>query len=430
MVPSLVANPMSYNSNSFQSVNQFSGISQAVQSNMNQPEISQTQRQVHAMAPAAPVATPKRKRGRPPKPNNFSNKITKTININVNTSPLSNSPDAENNSNQMVKRGIPDIFTPTMRVSPSNGFIKKRRKKLLISSVDSISPVKRKNSGLSNQNSPTNDYINLKALDNIAQITNNSIKNPYNSPPPSTKQPSRKTGDNLLPPVLIRTDRSVSPHEDYGDFNLKLMVDDLGKAVLSHNQEEKPKLYHANTVIGIEHTYHEGHQNSDQSQTQPQPQSSGNGQTNGEMYGLEPNFADQRPAPVKYNSDYTFTDLNPPQTPKPKEQFMLNTGLTPVNQTLGFPSSNLTPLMNLIITSPKRINNNNQFLFNQDMFMNSNFMGNEFGQFQTPQAQMNHQQQSPAYYNLANFFQQQNFQFNDDSDARLALKKMIHVKRR
>ncbi|CCE87308.1 Piso0_005856 [Millerozyma farinosa CBS 7064] len=75
-----------------------------------------------AMSPSSVMATPtvKRKRGRPPKPNSLSNKITTTLNINVNTSPLYSSPTAESNSRSTVKRGAPDIFTPLMRVSPTS----------------------------------------------------------------------------------------------------------------------------------------------------------------------------------------------------------------------------------------------------------------------------------------------------------------------
>lgn len=74
------------------------------------------------MSPSSVMATPtvKRKRGRPPKPNSLSNKITTTLNINVNTSPLYSSPTAESNSRLTVKRGAPDIFTPLMRVSPTS----------------------------------------------------------------------------------------------------------------------------------------------------------------------------------------------------------------------------------------------------------------------------------------------------------------------
>lgn len=582
--------------------------------------------------------TPKRKRGRPPKANNFSNKITKTINISINTPPKSNSPNAENNSNQTVKRGIPDIFTPTMRVSPTshhhyggvshsrNGSLgtvkqKKRSKKNSISSIDSISPVKRKGSFTSNQGSPVNDYINSKTLDNISMITNNSnpMQNPYQSPPPTVKQAAKKT-KNLLPPVSIipEFEKSISPtaaasshsnnldsaqsHESVSmshdvtsaggsspvggsnlnssstsvavepqmagyDFSLKLMIDDLGKAVLSnhdrqqtpnrhsqsypahaqsqphphHNQirddltptrprhhsqtdfqdYDKPKLYHSNSAIGIESKYLESqshassisdydyslvpnHSQAEPPQSQSQPQES-----QAQVQSQASSNQAQRPVPVKYHSDFNYSEENPPQTPKPKENYMLSTGLTPYynNTSNGINLStntsnnppflnnpNLTPqfnsLMNSIVNSPKKFNNN-QFMFNQDMFMSNNFnsmgynnnngngngvnggvngSGSEFypqpsstpvphvplnqsqqlqqGQFQQQYAgssglgggvnvggQFNQNgsiplQLQPQFSNQLQHQQYQSFQFNDDSDARSALKKMIHVKRK
>lgn len=560
---------------------------------------------------------PKRKRGRPPKPNNFSNKITKTINISINTPPLSNSPNAENNSNQTVKRGIPDIFTPTMRVSPTSNYYnghsrngsmsgskRKKSKKNSISSIDSISPIKRKDSFTSNQSSPINDYVNSKTLDNISMITNNSnaIPNPYNSPPPTVKQASKRS-KNLLPPVSIipEFEKSISPTavneiKDNGpgvtsrghsvsssgntsspvtapnsasvgetsmpsyDFNLKLMIDDLGKAVLSnherqqtpheqhgqqaqaypthpqsqphpHNHQipddltptrprhhshtgyedyEKPKLYHSNSVIGIESKYLES-----QSQSSSISDFDYGQVPNQDQSRSMPTNQAQRPVPVKYNSDFNYSEANPPQTPKPKENYLLSTGLTPYygnsnntgnsinlmthNGNPLFSNPNLTPqfnsLMNSIVNSPKKFNNN-QFMLNQEMFMNNNFNGMNYNntggasnnnganpefyspgggaqvplnqpqplpqQQQQPQGQTAGQQ-FPQQYNNGqgngmpvnmgqyNQFNQatsiplqlqpqfshqlqnqhhQPFQYSDDSDARSALKKMIHVKRK
>lgn len=461
--------------------------------------MNHTHNQSSLNTPPSVVSTPKRKRGRPPKPNNFSSKITKTINISVNTSPLSNSPDAENNSNQIVKRGIPDIFTPTMRVSPNaNLKMRRRSKKNSISSIDGInSPIKqRKNSYQSAQSSPANDYINSKTLDNISMITNNHPSqntnlalpmhqkglnhNPYNSPPASVKQSVDRSDRNLLPPVLIKTEKSISPAntaeslDDFNDFNLRLMIDDLGKAILSNQRNvnsanpsphttttdqndnindsqqnlignERRRLFHSNSVIGIESNYMDS-------------QSS----INELDYGQAPNQymqqslqSQQRPVPVKYHSDFAYSENNLPQTPKPKENYLLSSGLTPIHSNLGFPQSNLTPqlnsLMNSIINSPKKVNTNSQFLFNQEMFMNNNFnYNNDFGGqinqnvMATPSQQIiqntqaTQQPQSPFQY--GGYLQNQNqpqtfpmnssFQFNDDSDARLALKKMIHVKRR
>lgn len=75
----------------------------------------------------------KRKRGRPPKALSLTNKITTTLNIEVNTSPLKlRIPQAETNSNNLLKRGAPDFFTPLMRVLPS---LRKRKRKSSTSSI-------------------------------------------------------------------------------------------------------------------------------------------------------------------------------------------------------------------------------------------------------------------------------------------------------
>lgn len=339
--------------------------------------------------------------------------------------------------------------------------------------------------------------------------------NPYNSPPASVKQPTEKSDRNLLPPVLIKTEKSVSPSnsveslEDFNDFNLRLMIDDLGKAILSNQKNaasnnmvaaaaaaasssnlsphtttdneqndninesqtnigggegiERRKLFHSNSVIGIESNYMDS-------------QSS----LNEIDYGQAPNQylqqqqqqslqSQQRPVPVKYHSDFAYSENNLPQTPKPKDNYLLSTGLTPIHSNSGFPQSNLTPqlnsLMNSIINSPKRLNNSSQFLFNQEMFTNNNFnYNNEFGgqinssvsqnamtaptqqiiQQNQQVSQQSIQSQSPFQY--GGYLQNQNqqftqsqqqsfqmnstYQYNDDSDARLALKKMIHVKRK
>lgn len=123
-------------------------------------------------------ATPsaKKKRGRPPKADSLSNKITTTLNINVNTSPMCNSPTAENNSNLIVKRGAPDVFTPLMRVSPNS---KRKRSKSSMSVESSGGQKKPKNdlmvtplSGAINGSTFTPYHlINSQTLDNISMIT-------------------------------------------------------------------------------------------------------------------------------------------------------------------------------------------------------------------------------------------------------------------
>lgn len=85
----------------------------------------------------SPEVTVKRKRGRPPKADSLSNKITHTVNINVNTSSSLSSPTAEFNSNMMVRRGAPDIMTPLMKVSPSRP--RKRRRGSLASDGSPLS---------------------------------------------------------------------------------------------------------------------------------------------------------------------------------------------------------------------------------------------------------------------------------------------------
>lgn len=416
------------------------------------------------------LSTPKRKRGRPPKPNNFSNKITKTINISINTSPLSNSPDAENNSNQIVKRGIPDIFTPTMRVSP-NSRIKKRK----VRDGINASPIKKE--------------INTKALDNIALITGNL------TPPPSVKG---KLRGNLLPPVMIKP-------EDYdGDHGSGHQSQGLGQGQpqshpghsqslsnqghqnqnyylnyrsLSYSGETKKDLAMENFEMlnnNLNNSLNYGFNDFDYGQVQSQNQNLGQanqnlgqaqmgqanqnlgqanqnlgqanqnlGQANqnlaqgnqnlGQNLGanqnlgqnlttLTPNLTQSmtmgqnlnlnqnlsKPTIVKYNSDSSllsqpyFNENNLPQTPKTKD-FSVSTGFTPL-------SYNLTPqfssMMNSIFNSPKK-----------DTFKDFSF--------QTPNNAIG------MGINLNNqYYFNDLYNYNDDGDARLALKKIIHVKRK
>ncbi|KAK6457216.1 uncharacterized protein RJT20DRAFT_37913 [Scheffersomyces xylosifermentans] len=165
------------------------------------PLSSPSKRRTPAVPVVAAVSPPmKKKRGRPPKASSLTNKITTTLNINVNTSPLSSSPTAESNSNQIVKRGAPDFFTPLMRVSPTSR-TKRKRKNSSSSSLGSSPTLTKKNkssasfsSGLGknmnhNQSQMTNmlvtplstaingstftpyHQINAKTLDNISMIT-------------------------------------------------------------------------------------------------------------------------------------------------------------------------------------------------------------------------------------------------------------------
>jgi hypothetical protein len=175
--------------------------------------------------------TPKKKRGRPPKPTSLSSKITTTLNIAVNT-PTHSSP-AETNSNQIVKQGQPDFFTPLMKVSPTTRYKPKKRKSMSATSSSQSSPAKRSKSQPNisfniPQNvliTPTNNDIRLhntmlnsKALDNICYITNTpGTQNGLNSymMTPSEHPTPR---DNLLPPVDIEDEKKFTTHQSYNNW--------------------------------------------------------------------------------------------------------------------------------------------------------------------------------------------------------------------
>jgi hypothetical protein len=107
--------------------------------------------------------TPKKKRGRPPKPNNLLNKITTTVNIAIHSVSTS-----ETFLNQSIKQGQPDIFTPLMKVNP-----KRRRrttpKKTL--EYNLITPIDNKSS-IIHHNSKNLDNVSGKTLDNLQYVTN------------------------------------------------------------------------------------------------------------------------------------------------------------------------------------------------------------------------------------------------------------------
>lgn len=244
-------------------------------------------------------ATPsvKKKRGRPPKADSLSNKITTTLNINVNMSPMCNSPTAENNSNLIVKRGAPDVFTPLMRVSPNS----RRKRSKSSMSIDSTTQKKPKHdlmvtplsAAINGSTSTPYPLINSQTLDNISMITqsnphtinsddynshlirslsmacqqqpetlvtpsihnhrnvfptptssrNRSIANPSNALFENenyNSEANKKRVDetnNLLPPVAITKEIIPvnKPTDNKNDFLLKLTIDDLGKAVLSND---------------------------------------------------------------------------------------------------------------------------------------------------------------------------------------------------
>ena len=115
----------------------------------------------------SPEVTVKRKRGRPPKADSLSNKITHTVNINVNTSSSHSSPTAEFNSNMMVRRGAPDIMTPLMKVSPSRP--RKRRRGSLASDGSPLSHAMGANY-VKTPMSLTQLPYHLRAYENLAML--------------------------------------------------------------------------------------------------------------------------------------------------------------------------------------------------------------------------------------------------------------------
>lgn len=181
----------------------------------------------------------KRKRGRPPKADSLTNRITSTMNISVNTSPLSNSPTAESNSNQITRRNNPDFYTSILKVSPTSKTPSQKKKRRStssqrqnstddfsnLSSPTDLSPNKK--SKLNGHNNHKGDIslitplsaaingstftpyhqINSKTLDNISFITqsniphsstsNSSFSN-YNTPPSSTIKAQFDTDANQL----------------------------------------------------------------------------------------------------------------------------------------------------------------------------------------------------------------------------------------
>lgn len=249
----------------------------------------------------------KKKRGRPPKPTSLSNKITTTLNIIVNTSPLYNSPTAENNSNMIVKRGAPDIFTPLMRVSPTSR--RKRSRKSSMSSETSSSSKRVYPEMLATPLSGKSyDYANTlfesvdsRAMDRISYLTKppkyehgydtpiglhldgketlrrdvdaspshsgrveNTLLTPTNSlinEGESTRGRSRldyylesalytldevmqrrQSTKSLLPAASLAKDTfNRDQDKEQNDFAMRLMVDDLGKAVLSNSFFLSPK---------------------------------------------------------------------------------------------------------------------------------------------------------------------------------------------
>lgn len=244
--------------------------------------------------------TPKR-RGRPPKPTSLCHRISSTMNININTPPH-RSPTAESNSNQTKKRGTPNWMDPIMRVSPtllpSTSTPRQRsRKNLSVSSTPSLK--KQRVTPMEDYMAFTPLSVGsypLRAGANIAMITQSDLQ--FRTPPATAVRPSfpsmnlapaiaprgsagnfegspRSRSEELLgAPLEIPQKRSHSPPEQQQhlhqraqsvqnvqespqspslvmeppkkaarvsrDFLLLLVVDLLGRAVLSLGQDVPP----------------------------------------------------------------------------------------------------------------------------------------------------------------------------------------------
>lgn len=496
-------------------------------------------------------ATPsaKKKRGRPPKADSLSNKITTTLNINVNTSPMCNSPTAENNSNMIVKRGAPDVFTPLMRVSPNS---KRKRSKSSMSVESSAGQKKLKHelmvtplSGAIDGTFTPYHLINSQTLDNISMITqsnprDNVQSNGYGSPPlkslnklyhqtdilstpsihnqknifptptssgaksivnqsymffgnenyiPETTEKTSNETKNLLPPVAITKEivPVSKPLENKNDFQLKLTIDDLGKAVLlndfsksndkkkNESKQSKPSneelfeqkfaespikemdLARIDSTIGLE--TNQVSQNYKRFATSVKKEDSDKlvshpgtlRRHHSDITGVSSNTLNSASNLTSIN-EYTNDSLPEkthsqlPQTPKQKENYFLSTGLTPSN--LNF---NLTPNFNSMMYSIMSINspqqkkniNNSQFLSNQEFFMNGISGGHQVQSPQQPQIQNTvcmtslMTNGSKPKKSLESALPPSSLipstassAFDDSGDARLALKKIIQIKKK
>lgn len=440
----------------------------------------------------------KRKRGRPPKADSLSTRITTTMNINVNTSPLNSSPTAESNSNLITRRKNPDYYTSILKVSPnklssplkSSSPLKKRSKSktgLISPSNDSPTKKHKLNDQLvtpyssTNHNTPFNHHINSKTLDNISYITHSDIYNtppslqsvPHHqyqinhhpAPPPpkfnrSSSQPMlnpsmlipNEFDKNLLPPVSIaskekndqKVDQKTDPKPEKKDngFQLKLTVDDSGKAVLSNDLFKRSL---SETNLSGPATTNPPSTSTDTS-TGPnllrRHNSDFTGINTSNVYAPNLNSInehDSSPLDKLNNKSSILPQL--PQTPKIKENYLYSsTGLTPSSNFLSNNLSfNLTPQFNSMMYSMMNINspqlkissNNQQFLSNQDFFMNQNnspinntINMNELMSL-THDSSIKDSKISDEEVNTSTS------NSNDENgDAKSALKKIIHIKRK
>lgn len=290
-----------------------------------------------------------------------------------------------------------------------------------------------------------------------------------------------KETKNLLPPVAITKDLLPGkPLDGKKDFLLKLTIDDLGKAVLSNDlfqsalstvqlKQAKPsaelleqKLIESpindmdfarvDSAVGLEtrqvpQNYKRLSSSVKNDDSNKPPAHPGVlRRHHSDITGISSNMVGSA-STLTSISEFTTESLSEkqslqmPQTPKQKDTHFLSTGLTPSN--LNF---NLTPNFNSMMYSIMNINspqqkktiNSAQFLSNQDFFMN----GLSGGQQSSPQATqsqntvcMNNLMNNGANPRISNsgevpYNSQTPLSSEDSGDARLALKKIIQIKKK
>lgn len=517
--------------------------------------VAQTMSMAGGSATSSGDTTPlvKKKRGRPPNANSLSNKITTTLNINVNTSPMcNNSPTAENNSNLIVKQGAPDIFTPLMRVSPTS---KRKRSR---SAMSLESPSKRAKASLlatplsAAMGGPSFSpyhHINTQTLDNISMITQSqggdAMAEVYNTPPyavmraqghphapandvlatPGVQGHSRQvfptpshTGGarqlasteyvladgearfeaeakrsndarNLLPPVSItrEPESAKTAENNKNDFLLKLMIDELGKAVLSSDlflvdykptpkAQERPlpklpteqiieqkfaenpirddDLARLDSIIGLEgkdalpyttgNRYNKYNTATNTSmKPHPGPLRRHHSDVTGAMSSNILSSVSTLSS-INESADDLLSErasLQAPQTPKRRDSFSsVSNALTPSNFNLT-PSFNsmMYSIMNINSPQQKKPTNGSQFLLNQEFFMNGtpsqppsllhlaqNTISMTNLMTGAPRPQVLHDTAAPQTVLSSSA----SSNTDDSGDARVALKKIIQVKRK
>lgn len=219
---------------------------------MKVPAIVSSRSSSSSSLPVGNAVTPpsaKKKRGRPPKANSLSNRITSTLNIKVNTSPMYSSPTAENNSNRIVKQGAPDFFTPLMRVSPH--LKRKRSRKESFGGIEGeldLYDVKKDSldislmtpGSLTGGEFGNSHRFNSKAIENISMITSSKSRPDFGSRDEDSRiypglsnsnyEPNFQyslNGDPFTSPSSASRTRKVLSPSVYGpneDFNLRSAI--------------------------------------------------------------------------------------------------------------------------------------------------------------------------------------------------------------